>query len=91
MIYMFCYDISNPKRLSKVAKKLEDFGIRIQKSFFQCDISRGQKEKLKEILLSLINKKEDSLIIYQLCDQCVLNAEKLGNGEIINLEPFEII
>ncbi len=91
MIYMFCYDISDPKRLAKVAKKLEDFGIRIQKSFFQCDISKQQKDKLKNLLLSLIDRKQDSLIIYPLCEKCSLNAEKIGQGDIINLEPFEIL
>jgi len=91
VIYMFCYDIRDPKRLRKVAKKLESFGLRIQKSFFQCEISRDEKERLREILLSLIDEREDSLIIYHLCDHCVLGAEKIGSGDIINLEPFEII
>ena len=91
MIYMFCYDIGNPKRLTKIAKQLENHGIRIQKSFFQCDIDFANKEKLKEILLSLMEKKEDSLIIYPLCETCAISAEKIGKGDIINLEPFEIL
>ena len=40
MIYFISYDVSNPKRLNKVAKTLENFGIRIQFSFFECEMEK---------------------------------------------------
>ena len=67
MIYFISYDVSNPKRLNKVAKTLENFGIRIQFSFFECEMEKEQLEKLKSSLLEILDKKEDSLLIYPLC------------------------
>ena len=91
MIYMFCYDIRDPKRLRRVSKKLEGFGIRVQYSFFQCDISRETKEKLKKELLEELSLDEDSLFIYPLCYHCIRNAINTGSNEIIELKNFEII
>lgn len=56
MIYFISYDVSNPKRLNKVAKTLENFGIRIQFSFFECEMEKEQLEELKSALLKIINK-----------------------------------
>ena len=61
MIYFISYDVSNPKRLNKVAKMLENFGIRIQFSFFECEMEKEQLEKLKSSLLEILDKKQDSL------------------------------
>ena len=33
MMYFISYDIADPKRLKAVAKMLENYGLRIQKSF----------------------------------------------------------
>ena len=54
MIYFISYDVSNPKRLNKVAKTLENFGIRIQFSFFECEMEKEQLEKLKASLLEIL-------------------------------------
>ena len=91
MIYMFCYDITDPKRLRKTAKLLENYGMRIQKSFFQCDLSNEKARELKSRLLRIINRKKDSLFVYPLCDKCAGNYEYDGNGEILKITEFEIL
>ena len=88
---MFCYDISNPKKLRKVAKILENYGMRIQKSFFQCDMDKDNMDELKNKLLKVINKRKDSLFIYPLCEDCSSKAIKDGHGDIIKLSSYEII
>ncbi len=90
MIYMICYDIRSPKRLRKTAKILENFGLRVQKSFFQCEISTKGMEELKRNILSEINVKEDYFSIYPLCEQCSKKAVQDGPGELVKLEAFEI-
>lgn len=57
MIYMICYDIADPKRLKKVSHTLEDYGIRTQYSFFQCEISNEKAKELIKILLSIVDEK----------------------------------
>ena len=91
MIYMVCYDITNQKRLHRVAKKLEQLGIRVQKSFFQCEMEQEMMEKMKRELLKIINRKNDSLYIYPLCEKCSRNALTDGKGELIRISTFEII
>jgi len=91
MIYMVCYDISNPKRLGKVAKVLENHGMRIQKSFFQCEMNKENMINLKNKLLKIINRRKDSLFIYPLCEDCSNKAITDGNGKILKLTNFEIL
>jgi CRISPR-associated protein Cas2 len=87
---MICYDISNPKRLQKTAKILENYGLRVQKSFFQCEISAAGLQKLSAELLDVIDTEKDYFYIYPLCDGCTRKAESDGQGQLIRLESFEI-
>ena len=42
MFYLVAYDIADPSRLRRVAKACEDYGIRLEKSVFQCDLPEEQ-------------------------------------------------
>ena len=48
MLRIVAYDISNPKRLRRVALACLDYGIRIEKSVFECDLRNDQFEELWE-------------------------------------------
>ncbi len=91
MIFMICYDVSDDKRLRRVAKILEGYGLRVQKSFFQIETDKKILDKIIKDLLEELNLKEDYLFIYPLCESCTRKAIKQGNGELIKLEAFEII
>ncbi len=91
MIYMICYDIADPKRLKKASHTLEDYGIRTQYSFFQCEISNEKAKELIKILLSIVDEKKDSLFIYPLCESCNKKVIFDGTGEVLKIESFEII
>jgi len=88
---MICYDISNPKRLRKTAKILVNYGMRVQKSFFQCDMKKEEMINLKDRLLKVINTRKDSLFIYPLCEDCSNKAITDGNGELLKIKSFEIL
>jgi len=91
MIYMMCYDISEPKRLAKVAKILENYGLRVQKSFFQCEMPDEMVDELVRKVLKVIKIKFDRFFIYPLCEGCSKKAIKDGQGNLIRLEAFEIL
>ena len=91
MIYMFCYDITDNNRLRKVAKVLEKYGLRVQKSFFQCDISEKVVEQIKKDVFKIMDLKKDSFFIYPLCERCANNVIADGTGVLLKLEPFEIL
>ncbi|HID39915.1 MAG TPA: CRISPR-associated endonuclease Cas2 [Calditrichaeota bacterium] len=90
MIYMICYDISHPKRLRKTAKILEGYGLRVQKSFFQCEISSEGLRQLRSDLLKVIDVEKDYFYIYPLCESCTRKAQTDGNGQLIVIRSFEI-
>jgi CRISPR-associated protein Cas2 len=88
---MVCYDITNPRSLKKTAKTLEDFGLRVQKSFFQCNIDKDKMDELYKKISKIINKKKDSFYIYPLCEDCSKKALSDGSGVLIRLENYEIL
>ncbi|HZK19571.1 MAG TPA: CRISPR-associated endonuclease Cas2 [Treponemataceae bacterium] len=91
MTYFIAYDICDPKRLRNVAKTLENFGLRIQYSFFECEMDTVIFEKLKAELLNIINTDKDSLHFYPLCDDCLKKTKSLGDGNIYIPRSYEIL
>ena len=82
MTYFISYDVCEPKRLCKVAKVLENFGIRVQYFFFECEMDKTILNDLRDKLLSVLNLKMDSLRIYPLCEDCLKKTQSIGNGDI---------
>jgi len=76
--YLVAYDISDPKRLRKVARACEDYGYRKQLSVFLCRISATDFVKLRSRLYDIINLDEDQVIFIPLCGKCVNNIEAIG-------------
>ena len=71
MLVVVSYDISTVspagrKRLRKVAKTCEAYGMRVQNSVFECRINSIDLIEMRKRLLSLINLEEDSLRLYQI-------------------------
>ena len=64
--YLVSYDISNPKRLRKVARALEGFGVRLQYSVFECAMDAMRLAKLKAELQDLVNPDEDQVLFVSL-------------------------
>lgn len=69
MLYIISYDVatSTPqgkKRLRRVAKECENYGVRVQNSVFECELSYEQYLALKQELSSLIDINADSLRFY---------------------------
>ena len=57
--YLVAYDISDPKRLAKVRRKVAGFGDSMQYSVFVCDINAAEKAQLVEGLFEIIDPKVD--------------------------------
>jgi CRISPR-associated protein Cas2 len=80
------YDIVKNKKRKIVSDLLEGYGIRVNKSVFECRF-KNQKEKSALIaeLKKEIDPKRDSIRIYTICQNCIATSLELGN----NPEPFE--
>lgn len=78
MRLIISYDIVDNKRRTKLAKRLLNFGARVQYSVFECDLDAKQLAQLKKQVLPGLNLEEDSLRIYQICENCVENIQSFG-------------
>lgn len=78
MLTLISYDIVDDKRRTKLAKKLCDFGKRVQFSVFECDLNQEQIQKVMKAIKPLINKKEDSVRIYRICQSCCAAIISIG-------------
>lgn len=84
MRYLVAYDISDDRRLQRVAKVCEDYGIRVQKSVFECDLEPEQFEEMWSRMLQEIDPDEDLVAAYPLCRSCaarVICAGKMARPE----------
>ena len=71
MMVLITYDISTSGtdgagRLRRIAKHCLDYGIRVQYSVFECELSPAQWVELKDKLLKSANLERDSLRFYML-------------------------
>ncbi len=69
MLVLVTYDVSTvdyigARRLRKIAKTCVNYGIRVQKSVFECNVMPAQWEFLKAELLKIFNPDKDSLRFY---------------------------
>lgn len=78
MMITVSYDIIDDKQRTRLAKKLLNFGQRVQYSVFECDLTKKQIAEMKKQILPLLDKAKDSLRIYRICDTCRKQIESFG-------------
>ncbi len=94
MLVLVTYDVSTVekaglKRLRRVARACADYGTRVQKSVFECQVGRKEWVKLSDRLLREIKADEDSLRFYFLDEKAVLRTEHHGVDKPVDLtEPL---
>lgn len=88
---MVSYDIADDKRRNRVAKALEGFGYRVQKSVFECEVTPELCEKMKQRLERRIKPEEDSVRYYQLCQNCLGKIAISGLGEVKRERSFFVV
>lgn len=78
MLRIVAYDIANPKRLRLVARACEDYGVRVEKSVFECDLNEADFAALWKRLNGLVDPEEDAVIVYRICLGCVRDTQSIG-------------
>jgi len=94
MMIVISYDVATsseggPKRLRRIAKECKNFGWRVQKSVFECDLDPTLWATLKLRLLDIYDPKEDSLRFYYLGSNWKGDIEH--HGAKASLDPDEPI
>lgn len=78
MKYVIAYDIADDGRRQRVARFLEGWGRRIQKSVFECDLSGEELQQVYDRLACLLVLAEDRCHLYRLCGECAPRRLALG-------------
>ncbi len=91
MFVLITYDVSTAekkgqRRLRRIAEACKDYGIRAQKSVFECRVGRAEWAALRNRLLKEIDTSRDSLRFYFLDDSAVDKIEHHGVTEPLDLD-----
>ncbi len=87
-VVLIIYDIINDKQRLKIAKYLDKFCNRVQKSAFEGNLTKKQYNKLTEGLKKIVHK-DDNIRIYRLYGD--RDIEIYGNTDYQNYEDVIII
>ncbi len=82
MLTVVSYDIADNSRLLKVAKEVENFGARVQKSVFECYLDDEQLSRLRRILADIIDRDSDHVRYYRICKKDREKMVLLGNAVV---------
>ena len=91
MMVLVSYDVmtsdnGGQKRLRRVAKACKNYGLRVQKSVFECNVDPAQWTNLRQNLIKEIDIEKDSLRFYFLGANWKRRIEHIGANEIIDIE-----
>ncbi len=91
MFIVISYDITDNRVRTRLAKKLKNYGPRVQKSVFEAEITPGEWAELLELLGNVPLKKEDSIRLYRLCEECRKKMLIWGKGRITEDKEYYIV
>ncbi len=83
--FVVCYDISDPKRLKKIAKAVERRALRIQYSIYVLfDATQQELNILLENITKIYNQEQDDIRVYK------IKQKGIHMGSAIDLEnPYD--
>lgn len=79
MRYVIAYDIVDDRRRQRVSEFLAGWGRRVQKSVFECDLSREDLQQIIAGLRDRMDLAEDRCHIYGLCRDCLGRRRVFGS------------
>jgi CRISPR-associated protein, Cas2 family len=80
MNMIVAYDIADPKRLTRVAKIVSDYGVRVQKSIFEVTVTDRIFAEMKRRVEGVIVPEKDGVKYFPLCEKCAGTVEIIGQG-----------
>lgn len=75
--FVISYDISDHKRLAKIANVMTKYTTRVLYSIFEGELTSEQEKAIKFEVKDLLLPEEDSVIYFKLCEEC---ADKIRAG-----------
>lgn len=89
MLIAVAYDVENDRRRYRLARLLKNFGARVQKSVFECNLEPKQFTELEQRIGKVV-KEQDMVRCYLLCENCRQRVIVLGPGKVTEDPEFYI-
>jgi CRISPR-associated protein Cas2 len=91
-LWTLSYDITEPKRLQRVARVALAHGDRVQKSLYLCAMDHDAVNSLHQRLGGLLDTSTDRALLRPICRACRRATRTQGEGgQPERQEPFWIV
>jgi CRISPR-associated protein Cas2 len=90
-LWLVCYDVRNEKRLRRTANIMERYGVRVQKSVFECWLTENALDDLRNDIAEVLDPNMDSVRMYTLCEVCQQMCEQHGKTTIQRAQTSYIV
>lgn len=94
MRHVIAYDIEDDRGRARIATVLERYGMRVQKSVFECRLEPKDRERLLRVLERELTRigGAGNIRIYRLCADCYGASEGLGDvAQGVDGEPWIVV
>jgi len=92
VFFLVSFDIVEDPVRAKVVRVLKEYGVRVQKSVFECSsLNEGQYLRMKTRIEDLIDAGVDSVRYYALCGTCLGKMEFTGIGKAPDEEVYRVV
>jgi CRISPR-associated protein Cas2 len=91
LFYIIAYDTPSDSRRRKLAKAIEGYATRVQKSVFETNIKLGKFKEMIERAKECIDEEEDNLRIYEIPRDYLGKVRVFGNLPLVKDKPFYYI
>lgn len=93
MRYVVAYDVADARLRERVANLLSGYGLRVQESVFECQLTDSGRQELLQKLAQLVPREGTfSVRIYRVCRQCAADSWVLGeNPGVTQDDPCIIV
>ena len=90
MMILITYDVevttsAGRRRLRQISKTCLDYGLRVQQSVFECDVTPAQWVELRATLLTIFDPNQDSLRFYRLGRNWQRKIEHHGSNPTLDV------
>lgn len=94
MRYVVAYDIEDDRARDRIAELMERFGVRVQKSVFECRLEDKELARLIRRLEAELTAVggAGNVRVYRLCADCYAASQGIGHvAEGVEGEPWIVV
>jgi CRISPR-associated protein Cas2 len=91
MIVIVAYDVSDDDQRARLAAFLSHYGVRLQKSVFECEVDDDGLAAILATAADLLNLNHDTLHVFRQCHTCHAANHALGQNPPSLDAPYWIL